>query len=166
MMMMVPGGLPQAVVVETQDLEEEDIVVDVGGRGMPFAYRPDTVMVSRYVHESMSVLRETRRPRRSRHVGVYRGMKWEDSPMKTSTYKLQPLSEDDLSKTMDDVCCFCLDEFTHTDAVTSECGHSFCVTCFKKYKKEKTCPCCRQHVGHMTKYCLETPGVKTRSMKK
>lgn len=77
-------------------------------------------------------------------------VKWLDTPMKR---KYKSLSYDDLHKTMDDACCFCLEDLKLADCVTTSCQHSFCAKCYAKYK-EKTCPCCRKTVVSLTKYRL------------
>lgn len=87
----------------------------------------------------------------------------EESQTRHFTYKYKSLSYDVLHATMDDTCCFCLEEFTRVDAVTTSCGHTFCSTCFDSYKKKTKCPCCRQSVVSLTWYCLAAK--KSRKVK-
>jgi hypothetical protein len=44
-----------------------------------------------------------------------------------------------------------LEEFTWANCVTTNCNHSFCVTCYEKYTR-RSCPCCRQRVNMLTTY--------------
>ncbi len=122
------------------DDDDDDVVVDVGGTGEAFVYpqvrRLEGEMEDE--NEGEEDEEEEREESRTRHF----------------THKYKSLSYDVLHKTMDDTCCFCLEEFTRVDAVTTDCGHSFCSTCFESYKKKTKCPCCRQSVVSLTMYCL------------
>lgn len=83
----------------------------------------------------------------------------EENPMKKCSDVCKAVSRAELFQTMPDVCCFCLDEFKRADAVTVNCQHSFCVTCYEKFRssharQKGTCPCCRKFVTERTTYVL------------
>jgi hypothetical protein len=76
---------------------------------------------------------------------------FEENPMKQMNYTVQAVSKVELYERMPDDCCFCMEEVSHANAVTTNCGHSFCVSCFTSYRK-RTCPCCRHYVDKLTTY--------------
>lgn len=126
--------------------DDDDVVVDIGGTGEAFVY-PQLSDVVRRLDQEMDDEDE------DEDEDYDDGMQWVDNPMKRLVYKLQSLSYDDLHKTMDDACCFCLEELKRVDCFTTSCKHSFCVKCYEKYQKKSTCPCCRQHVVSITGFC-------------
>jgi hypothetical protein len=128
--------------------DDDDVVVDVGGTGEAFVY--PQLELSEVVRDLENEMEEEDEDEDDEEEENDDGMQWVDSPLKPLTYKLQSLSEDDLHQTMDDACCFCLEEFTRANCVTTSCKHSFCVTCYEKYQKKSSCPCCRQRVVSLT----------------
>lgn len=76
---------------------------------------------------------------------------FEENPMKPVNYVLKSVPVVELYERMPDDCCFCMEELSRAEAVTTNCGHSFCGGCFARYRK-RTCPCCRQHVNRLTTY--------------
>lgn len=74
---------------------------------------------------------------------------WDDNI--TLEYKLVEMSPAELQNSMEHDCPMCLEEMKRVDCVTTSCKHSFCVTCYEKYKKS-TCPCCRRVVMSLTTY--------------
>jgi hypothetical protein len=76
---------------------------------------------------------------------------FEENPMKPVNYVLKSVPVVELYERMPDDCCFCMEELSRAEAVTTNCGHSFCGGCFTRYRK-RTCPCCRQHVNRLTTY--------------
>lgn len=77
---------------------------------------------------------------------------WDDIPV--LEYKLEEMTPVELQNLMEHDCPVCLEEMKRADCVTTSCNHSFCVTCYEKYKNP-TCPCCRQMVMSLTKYTLK-----------
>ena len=140
------GGVVRTVSRDSlpQDFEEEDVVVDVGGMGRPVAYR---IPLEDEEYDEDDYDTDT-------DMESDDEIQREESYTKHLTHKYKSLSYEDHHKTMDDACCFCLEEFTCVDAVTTDCGHSFCATCFDSYKKQTKCPCCRHSVVSLTRYCL------------
>jgi len=65
-------------------------------------------------------------------------------------YKTQKCTTEEL-QTCAGECSICLENMTRSNCVTTNCMHSYCGTCYNKYKKP-TCPLCRQPVLHLTKY--------------
>ena len=76
---------------------------------------------------------------------------FEENPMKSVNYALKSVPVAELYEKMPDDCCFCMEEVSRAESVTTNCGHSFCGSCFANYRK-RTCPCCRQHVDRLTTY--------------
>jgi hypothetical protein len=74
-----------------------------------------------------------------------------ENPMKTLTYQLKMVSSEELDEHVTDDCCMCLEKPKKMDAVTANCQHSYCTSCYEKYNK-RTCPLCRQPVNLLTKY--------------
>ena len=52
----------------------------------------------------------------------------------------------------DDICSICISEITPNDKLTTQCGHHFHTTCFKK--SLTLCPNCRAHVVLNTEPCF------------
>jgi len=76
---------------------------------------------------------------------------YEENPTKPLNYSLRAVTAAELQEKMPDDCCFCLEELTRAQAVTTNCKHAFCESCFNRYQKH-TCPCCRQRVTMVTSY--------------
>jgi len=76
---------------------------------------------------------------------------FEENPMKLLNHTQKPVSTKELQQKMPDDCCFCLEELLRANAVTTNCGHSFCQGCFGRYSK-KNCPSCRQRLTRLTTY--------------
>ena len=128
------------------DDDDDDVVVDVGGTGEAFVYPQLSDVVRRLDHEVEEREEEEEYDNDD-------GMQWVDSPIKPLTYKLQSLSEGELQTSMERDCPLCLEELKRADCVTTSCKHSFCATCYERYQKKSSCPCCRQRVVSLTTYC-------------
>lgn len=85
-------------------------------------------------------------------------LRYEENPMKPLNYSLQAVTAAELQEKMPDDCCFCLEELTRAQAVTTNCKHAFCESCFNRYRKH-TCPCCRQQVTMVTAYYTKNPSL-------
>jgi hypothetical protein len=69
----------------------------------------------------------------------------------TMNHRILILAPEQLHRPTEDGCPVCLEEFTWANCVTTNCDHSFCVTCYEKYTK-RSCPCCCQQVNMLTTY--------------
>jgi len=136
--------------------DEDDVVVDVGGAGEPFVYP-----VARRLEDEME---EAEADEEDVVEDVYEGeyevysddeLEDEESSMKPMTYKLEQMTRTEFCKPMEQDCPVCLEDLKRADCVTTSCKHSFCATCYEKYPKKRTCPCCRQAVEMLTKYCVD-----------
>jgi len=77
--------------------------------------------------------------------------KYQENPMHAPKVSRERRTPAELQEKMSDACCFCLEDLTRAQAVTTDCHHSFCETCFQNYQKT-TCPCCRQKFRELTTY--------------
>jgi len=75
----------------------------------------------------------------------------EDQDEGTMNHRILNLPPEQLQRPTEDGCPVCLEEFTWANCVTTNCNHSFCVTCYEKYTR-RSCPCCRQRVNMLTTY--------------
>lgn len=62
------------------------------------------------------------------------------------------LSHEEYNKPVDN-CSVCLDSLSRSCCVTTNCMHSYCKSCLKKWEKN-TCPMCRQTVTSTTTWVL------------
>jgi hypothetical protein len=136
--------------------DEDDVVVDVGGAGEPFVY-PQLSDVARLLDPEMEVEEDEAADVVSVYEGEYEVDSdyefEEENPMKKMTYTLKKITHKEFHKSMEQECPLCLEELKREVCVTTNCKHSFCVTCYDKYTK-RSCPCCRQYVDTLTTYCL------------
>jgi hypothetical protein len=142
--------------------DEDDVVVDVGGVGEPFVYPQLSDVVRRLDHEMDEddqeeyVLEEE-----EGYEFVYEEeyevdeFVYEENPMNTLTYKVEEMTRAEFDKSMEQDCPVCLEELKRADCVTTSCKHSFCAKCYKKYPKQRSCPCCRQRVEMLTRYSVD-----------
>jgi len=131
--------------------DEDDVVVDVGGEGEPFVYP-----VARRLEDEMEEAEDD-----DEEEDVYEGeyevdeFVYEESPLTLLLHKLEKMPRSEFDKPMEQDCPVCLEELKRADCVTTSCKHSFCATCYKKYPKKRSCPCCRQTVDMLTRYCVD-----------
>jgi hypothetical protein len=66
------------------------------------------------------------------------------------TIKLKVIKRCELEKTMEEACTVCCNDYQKKDAITPECNHDICRTCFDTWQQTKlqngesvTCPICR-----------------------
>jgi hypothetical protein len=130
--------------------EEDDVVVDVGGEGVPFVYPQLSDVVMRLDPEMEEEEEDEDEEEYEVDEFVY-----EESPMTLLLHKLEQMTREEFDKPMEQDCPVCLEELKRADCVTTSCKHSFCATCYKKYPKKRSCPCCRQTVDMLTRYCVD-----------
>ena len=114
-----------------------DVVVDVGGSGSAYVYERSQ---HSYSHSELSEVAR----RLESQLGGYDYKKH----LKT---KVKKMSMKKLDESMEQDCPLCLEELKRVDCVTTSCNHSYCASCYGKYKK-LSCPCCRQTVVSLTCY--------------
>ena len=150
------------------EVEDDDVVMDVGGRGR-LEYRAEEVEVDDESYltldggDELSDYEDESDYDEESPMHVYydrTGVFEQESPMHVLTYRLKTVTAAELEEKMTDSCCFCLEELKRADAVTTDCEHSFCVTCYDGFRtctrttarQKRTCPCCRKYVVKLTTY--------------
>ena len=138
------------------EVEDDDVVMDVGGRGR-LEYRSET---GEEDVESYLTLEGGDGDFEDDSDYDVAGVFEEESPMYVLTYSFKAVTQVELEEQMSDTCCFCLEEFKRADAVTTDCKHSFCTTCYERFRscpratvhQKRTCPCCRKWVTKLMTY--------------
>ena len=119
-----------------------DVVVEVGGSGGAYVYERSQ---HSYSHTELS---EVARRLESQLDTVRKGG-WDYA--KLLEMKVKKMSMKKLQESMDQDCPLCLEELKRADCVTTSCKHSYCASCYGKYKKMSFL-CCRQTVVSLTCY--------------
>lgn len=162
------GGRRRLDLSSDTDDEDDDVVMDVGGRGR-LEYRAEEVEVDDESYltldggDELSDYEDESDYDEESPMHVYydrTGVFEQESPMHVLTYRLKTVTAAELEEKMTDSCCFCLEELKRADAVTTDCEHSFCVTCYDGFRtctrttarQKRTCPCCRKYVVKLTTY--------------
>lgn len=122
--------------------DADDVVVDVGGSGSAYVYERAQ---NSYSHAELSEV--------ATRLESLLGSK--DNSTCYYKIKVQKMSMKKLEESMEQDCPLCLEELKRVDCVTTNCKHSYCASCYKKYKKS-SCPCCRQLVVSLTSYTSYT----------
>jgi hypothetical protein len=147
----------RTVNVDSDD--DDDVVVDVGGLGSAFVHRQSEVARRLDFDENSFYVSEDDDDddnytlERLEGDNYYESDEEGEEDEKPMNHKVEDMTQEKLGTSTGQDCPFCLEEFNWADCVTTNCNHSFCVTCYEKYTK-RSCPCCRQYVDTLTTYCV------------
>jgi hypothetical protein len=144
--------------------DNDDVVVDVGGTGRAMVYQQHQVArrldfdgdddeYNNYEEEYDYVGSDDYNIYDNDSDDEYDNKNGDDDVEKPMNHRVQSMTVEDLQRPMEQDCPVCLEELKRVDSVTTNCNHSFCVTCYEKYTK-RSCPCCRQRVDMLTTYCM------------
>ena len=120
-----------------------DVVVDVGGSGTAYVYERSRHSYSHAELSEVATRLESQLGGRDHATGY--------DYKKYFKMKVKKMSMKQLEESMDQDCPLGLEELKRVDCVTTSCKHSYCASCYGKYKK-LSCPCCRQTVVSLTCY--------------
>ena len=150
-------------VVNVDSDNDDDVVVDVGGVGSAFVYHQSEVARrldfeentdnenSFYVSDDDDDDNYTLE--RLEGNEYYESDEEDEEDEKPMNHNVESMTQEELQMSTAQDCPVCLEDFKWADCVTTNCNHSFCVTCYEKYTK-RSCPCCRQYVDMLTTYCV------------